>query len=595
MVLMQEKYSFLVGIPSNDRWSVGNVFSNPNTRLFVTCTAEQGDETVREAKKMLAKFKEWMNTPVPFDDAVSYFSALQVSPSISFALVYVEAEHVICTACRGTIHLLRAGSALPLVTESETVSCVQGTVYPNDSILFGTQEFARGYLAGLEQGEPYEQLQKLASNADVLQSPLLSGCVLVLEEKVVAEEVKPEPTDIRAIEPPIERPSEPPVMHMSSNKRILPSFGRLRLNARLFKIGLLLLILVVGILGIQRFVIGGRQTRIDQAVNPLSDRLAKIQQDASTPRMEKERLLGNLERDTRNAQDTYKSDPAIRSKLDEVWQKVHETYLITSKQQMIEHLSVFYDFRLVTPDLIVSQVALDVPGKLGVFLDSGKKRLVSLSLEKKQPQTVSVSDDIGVSVALTVVDRKAYVLGSKGIYEVSLPLDTAGKLFTPSSSLWQDPKLIGSFGDNLYTFDKGVRQIFRYDRNDASASPSAWLRGKEGVDIDQISSLSIDGDVWMGTTEGKVYKFTRGDRVDFNFQDILSPPQSSVSIYTTPESSKLYVLEPRQKRLVIFEKSGQFVSAVVSPDLASATAVVVDEDGKTAYVSAGSIVFAVPL
>jgi hypothetical protein len=99
----------------------------------------------------------------------------------------------------------------------------------------------------------------------------------------------------------------------------------------------------------------------------------------------------------------------------------------------------------------------------------------------------------------------------------------------------------------------------------------------------------------MGMTAGKVYKFTRGDRTPFAFQDILSPPQSSIALYTTTDSANLYVLEPRQKRLLTFDKSGMYVSSIVSADLASATAIVVDEDSHTAFVSAGSIVFAVPL
>jgi hypothetical protein len=422
----------------------------------------------------------------------------------------------------------------------------------------------------------------------------LCGCVVQIEGKETQAAPPPAPVE----EPAPTNVSDPTpsvTPHPIRNKRTLATFVRPRLNTKIVKIGFLFLFIVAVVLGIQRIVIGGRQGRIDRAAQPLEARLSAIQADATKPRMEKERLLADLERDTQNALEANKSDPAIHSKLEDVWEHVHDAYATTSKQKMIEHLSVFYDFRLVTPDLIVSQVALDVPGKLGVFLDSGKKRLVSLSLEKKQPQTVSVSEDVGVSVALTVVDRKAYVLGSKGIYEVSLPLDTAGKVFAPSSGLWQDPKLVGSYGDNLYVFDKDVRQIFRYDRTDGSASPSAWLRSKEGVDIDQISSLAIDGDVWMGTTAGKVYKFTRGDRTPFAFQDILSPPQSSIALYTTTDSANLYVLEPRQKRLLTFDKSGMYVSSIVSADLASATAIVVDEDSHTAFVSAGSIVFAVPL
>jgi hypothetical protein len=161
--------------------------------------------------------------------------------------------------------------------------------------------------------------------------------------------------------------------------------------------------------------------------------------------------------------------------------------------------------------------------------------------------------------------------------------------------VWQDPKLIDVFGTNAYVFDALARNILKYDLTDLGASPTSWLRSKEGIDFDKVSSMRIDGGVWLGDSSGQITRFMQGVPDDFAYRNVLDKPSSSVYIYATKDSEFLYVLEPQAKRLLVLNKNGEYQKSLTSDDLATATGVVVDEVASKAYILSGSLVYEVGL
>jgi hypothetical protein len=321
--------------------------------------------------------------------------------------------------------------------------------------------------------------------------------------------------------------------------------------------------------------------RLEQAQGQ-SEKVAKIQ------------ALSALLTDLEQSRVQYASDRLISRRFDALFQSAKAEYEAISAQKEIAKLSVFYDFRLVAADFVASSFAFDRPGKLAVCLDRTQNRLLSLSLENKAPQTLSIADKLTESTAVTVQDRKAYVVGTQGVIELSLPLDTMGKLVASAPTDWQ-PRLISAFGDNVYALDRKQRNILRFDVTDPTSSPSAWIKDKEGINFDELSSLVVDGDVWVGTTQGTVLRFSRGEQIGFKLEQAVSLPTSTIALYTTETSNLLYILEPRGKRLLVYQKDGTYVASVISPDLETASSVIVDEETQTAYILAGSLIYSVSL
>ncbi len=583
--------SLIIGIPSESVWSISTTFEHEKAQVTIALTVQkQSEDPSIVGRNILHELQSWLETRPSVREALDFLPHFKLPDGAQIVIWFQKDSQSLFAVSGGVVGVKREGKYYEIIPLREDFQCVQGSLFAGDVLVFGTKRFGADILPSLvASSDPQISAQKYAHGEQGSIDPTICGQV---------KSIMPAPENQRT-PPQVESPVIPKEKRvvLPKNDGMKPSALWLRLSPRHKKsMGLLLSIgvIIVAIVLLQRFVLLSRTRRIQNVTEPLTSRLTTIS-SSNQSRMEKEKALAQLIADTEQALASNPSDIAIERELGSFQLQLKGEFERIAKQKHIENLPVFYDFRLIATDFVASQIQYDIPGRLAVFLDTARGKIVSLSLEKKQPQALSINTDIGKLQSLTVVDRNAYLLGNTGIYEVSLPLDTQGKTVASSSADWVSPERIGSFAKNVYIFDPGGRQIYRYDREDFSASPSAWLRGKEGVDFESVTSLSIDGDIWMGTNTGGMYRFTRGDRRNFAFTDIVNAPDTSISIYTAEMLPHIYVLEPRAKRIVIFDKSGAYVSSLVSADLESATSLIVDEEGTKAYVLAGSLVYEVEL
>lgn len=356
-----------------------------------------------------------------------------------------------------------------------------------------------------------------------------------------------------------------------------------------------IVLVVVGLaLFIAQFVFRLQQARhLEQVVTPYQQRFATIHQNESD-RFASLKALTDLKNEL-TAQLKTNGDTNIKRNLTVLLAKVQADYDQLSGEKHIDKLNVFFDFRLIAADFVASALDYDTAGKLAVVLDSTKSRVLSLSLENKEAIPMSVGDALTHPFDISIQDRQAYILGDNGIMQLSLPLDKVGSVVVARDSNWQQPKIVSTFGTNAYVLDTEARNLWRYDLTNPTASPSGWLRSKEGLDFNNITSMRIDGGVWFGNSDGKISHFLQGGPAKFTYQNFIEAPSSSLSLFTTPDSDAIYALEPRAKRLVEMGKDGSYRRAITSDDLATATAVIVDEPSKKAYILAGSLIYQVDL
>lgn len=588
MVASMEHTTLIVGVPSTTVWSLASTLTRTDAMLSLTMTVTAAtQDPAMIGREVLHTLQDWFEHKAAQDDVASFFAKLSLPDGVQVSLWYQDPTLSLFTVSHGGVGVIRQGAYFPILQGQSGVKSVQGKLLADDIVVFGTDRFWEMYPPKLaSSGEPMRLAQSLATAEQSQSDPTVCGQVSVYRP---ASSQIAAPVDSVVVTPEVKEARQ---VSLPKLPQIWVQFGP---QTKKIAIGVFAIVVVIGgLLALQQFSLGSRQRRIDAVLKPLESRFTEIVASGDA-RVSKEKNIAELLQDAQNAGKNSSNDIAIRSKLDELTGRIHQKYLEIAQRTELDHLSVFYDFRLITADFVASAVQYDEPGKLAVFLDTNHNKIVSLALEKKQPQSLSLTSDIGTLASLSIADRKAYVLGTKGIYEASLPLDTQGKQVASASSDWVSPSLIGSFGSNLYIFDAQARQVFRYDRSDLSASPAAWLKSKEGVELEKISSLSIDGDLWMGTSIGQIYKFTRGDRVPFRLSDILITPEGAIALYTSESAQHLYVLEPRAERLLVFDKSGKYMRTIACPDLAAATSFVVDETGKRVYILAGSLVYVLEL
>ncbi len=109
------------------------------------------------------------------------------------------------------------------------------------------------------------------------------------------------------------------------------------------------------------------------------------------------------------------------------------------------------------------------------------------------------------------------------------------------------------YNDRLYSLVPEQNQIFKHGRHqEGFDSGTTWIKG--AIDLSEAVSVSIDGLAWVLMGNGDVKSFSRGELQEFKLSSADPVLESPTSVWTKFESDWLYVFDPLNKRVVVFEK-----------------------------------------
>ena len=85
-------------------------------------------------------------------------------------------------------------------------------------------------------------------------------------------------------------------------------------------------------------------------------------------------------------------------------------------------------------------------------------------------------------------------------------------------------------------------------------------------------------------------KFTRGVKENFVVSDLAVPLGGNLVIYTNEDIEKIYVLDKLNKRMVVVNKTGEYVAQYANDLISGVSSLVADEkNGKIYLLSASKI------
>lgn len=158
-----------------------------------------------------------------------------------------------------------------------------------------------------------------------------------------------------------------------------------------------------------------------------------------------------------------------------------------------------------------------------------------------------------------------------------------------------DFKSFGVYQSNLYFLDGKSPKIIKYlySGDNQWGLPYLWgnLETKNAADL---KSLAVDGSVWLLTKENNIEKYYAGFLQQTFKLDVFPYPKELSKISTFP-LSPFYVLEPVQKRILIFNKSAEIIQQYQSEKFDNLLDFTVSEDGKTIYLLNGLKVYQIKL
>jgi len=143
--------------------------------------------------------------------------------------------------------------------------------------------------------------------------------------------------------------------------------------------------------------------------------------------------------------------------------------------------------------------------------------------------------------------------------------------------------------NKLYLYTENDKQVYRYQlTTDGFMDKTPWLKNTEG--LNDIRSLSIDGFVYL-LDKDTVHQFGSGRKQNFSLSPVEPALTNPTKIIALKESDYLYILEPANQRLIVYNKKGIFLAQYTGDQLANLTDIAVDENFKMLYLLSGTTIY----
>lgn len=145
-------------------------------------------------------------------------------------------------------------------------------------------------------------------------------------------------------------------------------------------------------------------------------------------------------------------------------------------------------------------------------------------------------------------------------------------------------KDLAVYNRRLYTLDTLNNKIYRHDAIQTGFGQGKdWL--KEEADFSLATGLAIEGDVFISQNGSQILRLTAGKMEPGFLTSFIDPELTQTNvIWTYTDLTYIYVLDAKEKRLVIFDKTGKFKEQITAVEFKNPTGMAVEETNKRAYI-----------
>lgn len=225
------------------------------------------------------------------------------------------------------------------------------------------------------------------------------------------------------------------------------------------------------------------------------------------------------------------------------------------------------------------------PGNKQIYAgDSGQKSVYNLNISDQSATTITDLNP-GLETLKFPAQNNSLIefFSQQTITSLNTDNNTLNfknlELITPADSLVAMSAYLG----RIYLANEPGDQIYRYDLSAGSyGSPRAWLN--ESVDLLGTVDMNIDGTIFILKNDGQLWQFSRGARTEFKLESPDPALAQADALWVSPEQDRIYILDNREKRILEYDKDGQFRRQYKSNSFTDMRDISVDEEGGVIYV-----------
>lgn len=230
--------------------------------------------------------------------------------------------------------------------------------------------------------------------------------------------------------------------------------------------------------------------------------------------------------------------------------------------------------------------------------DPATNAILKLGPDGKAERVTQTTEGIGFFVTGAAQEADKTIILATDAPGLALFDSNDSSLLRQEITLPNGQTRIGSlavFGNRLYVQDQTSGQIHLYNKSlRGFTGGEPWIADGE-FPRDTIRSIAIDGNIFTLHSDGSVRRLFKGVPAEFTLASLEPGLAGATRIITGEEHQYLYVVDPKNKRVVVLTKEGQLVQQIFIEDAASMQDAAVPADEKNLYVLDGTRVLKVSL
>jgi len=145
------------------------------------------------------------------------------------------------------------------------------------------------------------------------------------------------------------------------------------------------------------------------------------------------------------------------------------------------------------------------------------------------------------------------------------------------------------YNNRLYIISAGNIYRSEIDRKTNTFSNSqAWI--KDGTTLSQVKSMAIDGRIYV-LENNTVSKFSGGKKEVLSLDEISPKLEEPKAVYVSFDNDFLYILEAKNKRLLVYTKNGKYLAQYSGEMLDNLIGAAVDQKNGLVYFLNGKKIY----
>jgi len=281
-------------------------------------------------------------------------------------------------------------------------------------------------------------------------------------------------------------------------------------------------------------------------------------------------------------------------------QKDQYNVLIAKHQVQIEKISRVFranavlisDFINLNPNARPANITLTQEKIFAA--DAAGKSIYSIDLKSQLTTAINLADQNISQLDFPDIDKNNLIsyfnAGNITIFDAKTDKVSTLEIDYPAKT--QKIVDLKQYNARYYLADAANGQIYRFSKSGSKLTGAvSWLNDQE--DLNSVTSLYITGDIYLLKNNGGVSKFSKGKKQEFSVSAVEPNFSRATKLTISDVQDYLYIFEPHGKRLVVFNKNGDFINQYTSDKFDNLIDFQIDEANKKIYFLNGTAVYSI--